>query len=105
MSEQTFNQISEGVKYNIKNKTTLTIYDCPRELFEWFKSDIKENYGNEYWVKLLDLRRKSEFLDFLINSGIVTNQPQIDVSENVDEKEDKNEKDDKGIYTLGGRLE
>lgn len=106
MTDKTYDQELEELKSS-KNKIRidLTMNDVPVHIVNSFRSDVKKKYGDIYWVKLMDLMRKAEFLDFLMAQGSV---PQMDFIEEVPKDkfgkpEDKDE--DKGIYTFEGRVD
>jgi len=74
-------------------KGKFTMVDVPVHLVNAFCSDIKTNYGNIYWVKLMDLMRKAEAYDAMVQGTTVqTREEPIDISE------DKSEE----VKTMGG---
>ena len=77
------------------------IGDCPIWIYRWFDSDVKELYQNKYWIKLLDLLRKAEAYEMLVQ-GQVFEQP---VEEGSQEKEIEKEDDESGVMTMRGRIQ
>jgi hypothetical protein len=108
MNDKTYKDIETEVKNPNSNKikVNLTMVDVPIHIFSYFTGDVKEKYGNIYWVKLMDLMRKAEAYDFAMGTGYVPNVYENDEEEKKPKDkygEIKKEEDDKGIYTFAGR--
>lgn len=81
------------------SKMGLTISDMPLWLFKKFITDIKYEYNDQYWVKLMDLMRKAEAYDSMMSGyDIPQEQPQQVIPE------EKEEKDDEGVMTFAGKV-
>lgn len=76
----------------------LTFVDVPIHLANAFCSDVKDNYGNIYWVKLMDLMRKAEAYDAFIALADSPSQPIIPESKDEEKPHDKYGE----IKTMGG---
>jgi hypothetical protein len=79
-----------GKNINHAKLDRLSMTDVPLGVAKDFFSDIKSRYGNIYWVKLMDLMRKAQAYDLLIQ-GLEQGVP---VMEQQDE--------DEGVKTFGG---
>jgi len=67
--------------------------DTPINIIKEFTVDVKEQYGNIYWVKLKDLMRKAEAYDYIISLNDSVYEP---VNEQEEEKPEE-------IKLMGGR--
>jgi hypothetical protein len=72
-----------------------SISDCPLWLYRTFVDNVKTEYNDIYWVKLMDLMRKAEAYD-VIMSGSVPVQD-VPVKSDVVEEE-------KFVQTMGGKI-
>lgn len=72
-----------------------SISDCPLWLYRAFVENVKTEYNDIYWVKLMDLMRKAEAYDAIM-SGVVPGQDVPAPVEHVDEE--------KFVQTMGGKI-
>jgi len=78
MTEKTVKEEIEGVKRRKAGKLKLdfTMVDVPIHLVDSFCVDIRQNYGNIYWAKLMDLMRKAEAYDAMVmQHELMTKEP------------------------------
>lgn len=80
---------------NIITQKYLTLTDVPFNVACEFRRDVKERYGDVYWVKLMDLMRKAEAYDMFVCLGLVPQQ-----EPEVQQKEEESS----GIKTFTGEI-
>lgn len=74
------------------DKVGLGINDMPIWLLKKFKHDIKREYNDQHWVKLMDLMRKAEAYDAFVLNGFVQEQyEEENVEDHLPVVEDKEE--------------
>ena len=77
-----------------------SVSDCPLWLYKKFVANIKSEYHDIYWVKLMDIMRKADAYDKLMMIQEDMNYVQED---RIPVDEDKGEKEEY-IETFGGRI-